>query len=187
MTIDKILAYVLYTPENTNAVILRQMLNQFADDMRKEGATLQTKIITPTESAQQILPDVGYDGFSEVQVEAIDSEYIGSDVPRRGSSDLTISSGYVTYKSGYYSSPGGATIPTIGTVEPVATKGTVSNNQVRVKPSMTVVNGGYFPAGTVEGESVIVRASELVSGSQTITESGTYDVTNLAQVIVEIN
>ena len=68
---------------------------------------------------------------------------------------------------------------------PIATKGTVSNNSVSVTPSVTNT-AGYIQTQTKTGTAVTVTASELVSGSQTITENGTVDVTNLAQVVVDV-
>ena len=69
---------------------------------------------------------------------------------------------------------------------PTATKGTVSNHQVSVTPSVTNTTG-YITGGTKQGTAVTVSASELVSGSQTITENGTVDVTNLASVTVNVS
>lgn len=67
-----------------------------------------------------------------------------------------------------------------------ATKGTVSNHSVTVTPSVTRT-AGYVTAGTASGTAVTVSASELVSGSETKTANGTYDVTNLASVTVDID
>ncbi len=67
-----------------------------------------------------------------------------------------------------------------------ATKGTVTNHSVTVTPSVTRT-AGYVTAGTVSGTAVTVSASELVSGSQTITDNGTVNVTNLASVTVDID
>lgn len=66
-----------------------------------------------------------------------------------------------------------------------ATKGTVSNHSVTVTPSVTRT-AGYVTAGTASGTAVTVSASELVSGSETKTANGTYDVTNLASLVVAI-
>ena len=66
---------------------------------------------------------------------------------------------------------------------PTATKRTVSNNSVSVTPSVTNTTG-YITGGTVTGTAVTVSASELVSGTKTISASGTTDVTNYASASV---
>lgn len=66
---------------------------------------------------------------------------------------------------------------------PTATKGTVSSNSVSVTPSVTNTTG-YITGGTKTGTPVTVSASELVSGTKTITGSGTTDVTNYASASV---
>ena len=68
---------------------------------------------------------------------------------------------------------------------PTATKGTVSNHSVTVTPSVTNTTG-YITGSTKTGTAVAVSASELVSGSETKTENGTYDVTNLASLVVNV-
>lgn len=68
---------------------------------------------------------------------------------------------------------------------PTATKSTVSNHSVSVTPSVTNTTG-YIEGSTKTGTAVTVSASELVSGSQTITQNGTVDVTNLASVTVAV-
>ena len=78
-----------------------------------------------------------------------------------------------------------ASVPA-GSATASATKGTVSNHSVTVTPSVTRT-AGYIAAGTANGTAVTVSASELVSGSQTITDNGTVDVTNLASVTVDID
>lgn len=69
---------------------------------------------------------------------------------------------------------------------PTATKGAVSNHSVSVTPSVTN-SEGYISGGTKTGTPVTVSASELVSGSQTITENSTVDVTDLAEVVVNVS
>lgn len=66
-----------------------------------------------------------------------------------------------------------------------ATKGSVSNHSVSVTPSVTRT-AGYITAGSANGTAVTVSASELVSGSETKTANGTYDVTNLAELVVNV-
>ena len=69
---------------------------------------------------------------------------------------------------------------------PTATKGTVSNHSISVTPSVTNTTG-YITGSTLTGTAVTVSASELVSGSQTINTNDTYDVTNLASVVVNVS
>ena len=68
---------------------------------------------------------------------------------------------------------------------PTATKGTVSNHSISVTPSVTNTTG-YITGSTKTGTAVTVSASELVSGSETKTANGTYNVTNLASVTVAV-
>ena len=68
---------------------------------------------------------------------------------------------------------------------PSATKGTVSNHSVSITPSVTNQTG-WITGSTKTGTAVTVSASELVSGSETKTSNGTYDVTNLASLVVSI-
>lgn len=67
-----------------------------------------------------------------------------------------------------------------------ASKGTVTNHSITVTPMVTRT-AGYVTAGTANGTAVTVSASELVSGSETKTSNGTYDVTNLASLIVNVS
>lgn len=69
---------------------------------------------------------------------------------------------------------------------PTATKGTVSNHSVTVTPSVTNTTG-YITGGIKTGTAVTVSASELVSGTKSITANGTSDVTNYASVNVNVS
>lgn len=148
-----------------------------------------TKSYTPTESQQTetITASAGYDGIEEVDVTvgAISSSYVGSGITRRSSTDLTASGATVTVPSGYYSAQASKAVASGTEGTPTATKGTVSNHSISVTPSVTN-SAGYITGSTKTGTAVTVSASELVSGSETKTENGTYDVTNLASLVVNI-
>lgn len=72
-----------------------------------------------------------------------------------------------------------------GSVSPTVTKDTVSNHSVTVHPYADTTSG-FIGSGRVSGSSITVSASELVSGSETKTANGTYDVTNLASLVVNV-
>ena len=160
------------------------------DSIQTGGSpTLQTitKSYTPTESQQTetITAGSGYDGIEEVDVTvgAISSTYVGSGITQRTSSDLTASGATVTVPSGYYSAQASKAVVSGTEGTPTATKGTVSNHQVSVTPSVTNT-AGYISGGTKNGTAVTVSASELVSGTYTVDSSGTKDVTNYASASV---
>lgn len=154
--------------------------------------TLQTKSVsyTPTESAQTqtVTADSGYDGLSQVNVSvgAIDSEYIGSAIDRRSSSDVHFFDDdgyYVAGPPGFYGGNISVEITSGTAGTPTATKGSVSNHSVSVTPSVTNTTG-YITGGTKTGTAVSVSASELVSGTYTVDSSGTKDVTNYASASI---
>ena len=77
-------------------------------------------------------------------------------------------------------------MPTGSAGIPTATKGTVSNHSVSVTPSVTNTTG-YITGNTKTGTAMTVSASELVSGTKSITANGTgIDVTNYASVDVNV-
>ena len=74
-------------------------------------------------------------------------------------------------------------MPTGTAGTPTATKGTVSNHTMSVTPSVTNTTG-YIIGSAKIGTAVTVSASELVSGTYSVTSSGTKDVTNYASASV---
>lgn len=138
--------------------------------------------ITPTESAQTV-GGSNYHMEGAVTVNAIPSTYVGSGITRRSSSDLTASGATVTVPSGYYSAQASTSVSTGNEGTPTASKGTVTNHAVTVTPSVTNTTG-WITGSTKTGTAVSVTASELVSGTYTVTSAGTKDVTNYASASV---
>lgn len=150
------------------------------------GPNLQTKSITPSESSQTVTPDQGYDGFSSVYVGPISTNYVGSNIPRRTSSDLTTSGPGVSVPAGYYANSAAKAVSYGSVGTPVATKSAVQNNSLTVTPSVQVLQG-YVGSANKTGTAVTVTAAELESGTKSITSNGTgIDVTGYAAVDVAV-
>lgn len=77
-------------------------------------------------------------------------------------------------------------MPTGTAGTPTATKGAVNNHAISVTPSVTNTTG-YITGSTKTGTAVSVSASELVSGTLSVTQNGTADVTNYASVDVSVS
>ena len=145
----------------------------------------ETKSATPSETAQTITPSSGK-YLTSVSVGAIASDYIGSEITQRSSTDLTVSGATVTAPSGYYSASASKSVASGTAGTPTATKGTVSNHSVSVTPSVTNTTG-YITGGTKTGTAVTVTASELASGNKSITSNGSnIDVVGYSTVSVSV-
>ena len=114
------------------------------------------------------------------------TESFGAVPTPRTASDVTISGASVTVLAGSYAEDVTKSVASGTAGTPTATKGSVSNHAITVTPSVTNATG-YIEGGTKTGTGVSVAASELVSGSQNITSNNTYDVTNLASVVVNVS
>ena len=112
-----------------------------------------------------------------------DGTDITGTIASKTQADLTASGATVTAPAGYYASAASKSVASGSTGTPTASKGTVSNHSVSVTPSVTNTTG-YITGGTKTGTAVTVSASELVSGTKTISASGTTDVTNYESVSV---
>lgn len=149
-------------------------------------STQAAKTVTPTESAQTAVTAGKYT-TGAVTVAAIPSDYVGSGIDQRSSTDLTVSGATVTAPAGYYSESASKAVATGTAGTPTATKGTVSNHTISVTPSVTNTTG-YITGGTKTGTAVTVQASELVSGTKSITTNGTgIDVANFSKVDVAVS
>lgn len=251
---------IITTVKNTSKDLLTSGKYLEDDITITDITSLQAKSnISPTTSSQTVSADAGYDGLSSVQINAIPSDYIGTDIPRRSSisvsqdnntihvedgyyeddidtsmgactvtgasvlidsqgdatgsiivgrggyinsgshafyvddvvtprssSDLTASGATVSVPYGYYPADASKTVASGSAGTPTATKGTVSNHAVNVTPSVTNTTG-YITGGTKTGTAVTVSASELDSGTKSITANGnSQDVVGYASVDVSV-
>lgn len=131
-------------------------------------ANLQEKSVSPSETAQTVGPDAGYEALSQVAVGAIPSDYVGSGVTRDPS--MTASGKTVTAPAGYYTEP--------------QTKN-VADGEL-ADPSISVSAGGLITAQASVGTAGYLAAGSSKSKTQQIsTQAGkTVTPTNVEQIAV---
>ena len=158
-----------------------------ASSISATGATLSTGTNTLTLSKSVSNTPTVSAGYVSSGTAGNSSVSLTASVTTKGAATITPSTTAQEIAAGTYLT-GKQTIsamPTGTAGTPTATKGSVSNHSVSVTPSVTNTTG-YITGSTKTGTAVTVQASELVSGSETKTANGTYDVTNLASLVVSI-
>lgn len=148
---------------------------------------LQAKSATPSETAQTVKPDSGYDGLSQVSVGAIRKTYVGSGVTKQAAKTITPStSSQTAVASGVYTT-GAVTVAAIPStyVKPTATKAattytpTTSNQTIAAgtycSGAQTIKGDANLVAGNIKsGVSIFGVAGTMTAGEDVTAETNTY-------------
>lgn len=135
---------------------------------------LQSKTVVPTTSSQSVTADSNFDGLSQVNVQSIPSQYI---VPT-GTKNVSINqNGTVIEDVEQF-----ADVKITTNVQP-----NLQSKSFTPTKSTTAItaDSGYDGLGTVT-VNAIPSQYIIPSGSQTATVNKTYDVTSLAELIVNV-
>ena len=122
------------------------------------ATTLQEKTVTPSESSQTVTSDSGYDGLSQVTVNAISSTYIGSGVTKKSATTYIPGTSNQTIASGQYLN-GAQTI-----------KGDANLVAGNIKSGVSIfgISGSYAGSGGSSGgidtSDATATAGDIVSG-----------------------
>lgn len=136
--------------------------------------------VTPSESAQTLSTN-GNRMTDDVSVGAVPSDYVGSEVPRKTSADLTASGPTVTAPAGYYASAASKDVQR-GSVR-------VNNTGITANPSISVGSDGKIRStvSKVQAVSPSVTAGYVITGiAGNISVSGSSELqmtTQAAQTI----
>lgn len=133
---------------------------------------LETKNVTPSETAQTVTASPGYDGMDQVNVSGIPGNYVGSNVPRR--SGLTVSGLHAEAPAGFYESAVSADlVPDLQTKQHTPTE-TATTIQADVgHDGLSAVEVAGIPSDYV-GSGVTRRSSLQVTGKTVKAQAGYY-------------
>ena len=132
-------------PSEQNVSVIQESVNIIGGESYEGSYT-----VTPSETAQTLETN-GFKMEDDVTVNAIPSDYVGSSVPRKDSSDLSTSGSTVSVPAGYYEENASKAIP----------NATISNStNVTVNPTLSVnYETGEITASVSKTQSVNVVTS----------------------------
>lgn len=139
-------------------------------------STQAAATITPTESVQTAVAANKYT-LGAVQVDAISSTYVGSDIDQNDSTDLIVSGATVTVPAGYYEENASVSVPSGTATAPASISGTSASvstgtNTLTLSKTVSVTprvsTAGYISSGTAGNSSVSLTASVPTQAAQTI-------------------
>ena len=138
-------------------------------------------IVTPTEEQQNITPSSGHDSIQSVQVNAIPSTYVGTGIPERYGTDLSVSGLTVTTPSGYYATTESKSVDS-GSV-------TIPNKSITAVPTITIDNSGLINASVSASDTVTPTVTEgyvtnVSSSSINVSGSNTEQLTTVGATTI---
>lgn len=133
-----------------------------------EGGTtevkLQSKSATPSETEQTIQPDSGYDGLSQVVIEAIPSDFVGSSVTKLGEKTYTPSDSQQTIEAGQYLDGEQTILPVPTETKTITENGTYTPDVGKFFSSITV----EVPTGGESGGIADISTKEVTPNSNAL-------------------
>lgn len=133
----------------------------------KTDPILQSKSVTPSETAQTVTPDSGFDGLSSVSVGAVSNTYIGSGVAKKEAQTYTPGTSNQTIASGQY----------LNGAQTIAGDADLVASNIKKGVSIFNVTGTYGSEPSLQNKSVTPSAK-----NQVVVPDTNYD--GLAQVTV---
>lgn len=125
---------------------------------------LQSKSITPSETAQTVTPDSGYDGLSEVSVGEISNTYVGSGITKKSAATYTPGTSNQTIESGQY----------LDGVQTIKGDSNLVVGNIKKGVSIFGVSGSYeaSSSGESSGGLKMVTGSLTATGSNDVIDTG---------------
>lgn len=136
---------------------------KFVEEDIEVAAKLQSKNVTPTESPQIVNTDSGFSGIDKVEVGAIPSNYVGSAITRKGETTYTPTTTDQEIASGQY----------------------LSGKQV-IKGDSNLTPENIAKGTTIFGVTGTHEGGITPEGTMLIKQNGVYDVTDKAEVDVQV-